>query len=168
MFQSKEKLRGYIDFANPIVPCFHPFFFLISSPIKCILFNLSCVCYMTDRSLCLPLFISSYFYHLIVLSWVHSNLFIITALNHDCSKNLFFIFTMPCVLHGHWRKGHSAGPMPLGWCTTCLTESRLHAVHTPTLRQAILILHNMSVVVWNLYCIHNSYWQVFRGQNLNV
>jgi hypothetical protein len=46
------------------------------------------------------------------------------------------------------------------------TRSRLRACYPPTSRHPTQVLHNTSVVIWNLYCVQNSHQQVSSVQNL--
>ncbi len=85
--------------------------------------------------------------------------------------------TQPYTTWPRWREqggglhslplGHSAKPPALLDVHHCLTNSWQRAVNPPTSRNTMQVLHNMSVVVRNLYCVWNSYWQVTCGGNRN-
>jgi hypothetical protein len=61
---------------------------------------------------------------------------------------------------------HSARPPALLDVPPTCNKSWLRAINPTTSRHTMQVLHNTSVVVWNLYCDWNSDRQVSCGRNL--
>jgi hypothetical protein len=70
------------------------------------------------------------------------------------------------VLLGSERMGPLSLTPTLWMFPLACTKSWLPAFYPPTSRHTTQVLHNMSVVVWNLYCDRNSHQKVSSKRNL--